>query len=490
MISSYFIKIKKHFYFTFFFLMAYYSPILINGNYYIDDFGRSISGYSGWGSDGRPLAELIYVFFNFGMPLPDISPLPQILGIFFLSAALSVAGYKIDKIKYISVSLCLLPIAIAPTVIANMAYKYDAATMFLSYSLAIIAASIRIDNYAKFIATTSAIVMLLSTYQLTMGAFVILSLLFFITDSHDSIAKDRIYQLWLKALSFIIGMAVYRLTVYQMTMVSEYANQGTALLSLNEIKHGVARNYLLLSEIFIDSIYGNIFYVLSIAGALALILLVFNACRNFKPSAHEALSILVMLIALPASYIFIFAPLIPLKVPAIHPRVLISSGAFLALIFCINHKLFSKLSYIQTTISISFVIYAASTCYAFNNYQLRQHEYEGFIGRMLVDDISKNNEITSIYVIGNPGVSPEYNITTYKYPIIRSLTRVLIKDGDGWGEYQLRHYGMRVRYSKKGRFISAPSTLCKYKIISYNSFYSLRVIDGIGIIDFNKNCMN
>lgn len=488
--NSKLLRIKKHFYLTFIFLLAYYSPVLINGKYYIDDFGRSISGYAGWGGDGRPLAEFVYVLFNFGMPLPDISPLPQVIGIILISIAIALAGYKIDKVKYISVSLCLLPVAIAPTVIANMAYKYDAATMFLSYALAITAATFRVDNYIKFLAVTSAIVMLLSTYQLTIGAYVIFCLLFFITDIRELTAKERVNQLGLKALSLIVGMIVYRLTVYKLTMVSEYANQGTALLSLGEIERGAARNYLLLSEIFMDSVSGKIFYIIAASGIAAFILSAFNALKYANRNMHHLLSVLIVLVALPASYIFIFAPLIPLKVPAIHPRVLISSGAFLALIFCINHKLSGKLSYIQTAISVFFVIYAASTCYAFNNYQLRQHEYEGFIGRMLVDDISKNSEIKSIYVIGNPGASPEYNITAYKYPIIRSLTRILIKDGDGWGEYQLRHYGMKVRYSKKGRFISDPSTICQYKVISYNSFYSLRIIDGVGVIDFNKNCVN
>lgn len=80
--------------FVFGLILFFYYNLLSSNYYYIDDIGRSLEGYSGWSRNGRPLADLFFYALSFGAPLPDISPLPQILGIAFLSVGVYLTAKK------------------------------------------------------------------------------------------------------------------------------------------------------------------------------------------------------------------------------------------------------------------------------------------------------------------------------------------------------------------------------------------------------------
>ena len=118
------------------FSLMYIFPIVIANFYYIDDLGRSLSGYTGWNSNGRPLLSAISIILSDGKILMDISPWIQIAAVvvFSYSLILYIRKYAVEasvfQIFFIAVcgylNLFLLE---------NFSYKYDSLGMILSLSL-------------------------------------------------------------------------------------------------------------------------------------------------------------------------------------------------------------------------------------------------------------------------------------------------------------------------------------------------------------------
>ena len=73
-------------------LIIFALPIILANQYYVDDIGRSSAGYTMWGIDGRPAADLIMTIFNLSYRLSDLSPLPLIVSCAILS--MIFYGYK------------------------------------------------------------------------------------------------------------------------------------------------------------------------------------------------------------------------------------------------------------------------------------------------------------------------------------------------------------------------------------------------------------
>ena len=64
-------------------------PLLLANIYYIDDNGRAALGYTNWGPDGRPLADIMIKALFLSAHISDIFPLPLILGVLIISASLT-----------------------------------------------------------------------------------------------------------------------------------------------------------------------------------------------------------------------------------------------------------------------------------------------------------------------------------------------------------------------------------------------------------------
>jgi len=476
---------SKHFYFSILFLLAFFCPILFTGTYYIDDFGRSISGYSGWLFDGRPVAEIVYLLINFGAPLPDISPLPQIFGLVCMAAAIAVAGKEIEPKRFALISLCLIPVAAFPTFLANISYKYDSSPMGLAFFLAVISARINGKTKSGFAVSSLLSLAFLSTYQPAINVFVIFCFIFYLTGSSARLDNKQILY---KAMSLFIGVILYKFIIAGLTMGSSYAHQGTEILSIDNLYHGLLKNYASFSSVFKLSINSPVRILLYAAILVSTGTLLSMAFRIAKQKSRNIMTYGVLILSIPLSYVFVFGPLLLLKTPVVHPRVMIASGVFVSLLFCLCFKGSGKYKYITLIFTVPFIIYCAGVAYAFNNSQKAQVNYESYIGMSLVNNISSRPEISSIIVLGGPNHNPEYHLNVSKYPILPRLLRTLINNRDGWGEYQLRHYGMKVRYYKGSWGDIKEKGLCDKKALVLNSFYSIYVVDGVGVVDFNKSC--
>lgn len=70
------------------------------------------------------------------------------------------------------------------------------------------------------------------------------------------------------------------------------------------------------------------------------------------------------------------------------------------------------------------------------------------------------NTLIHWVVFGSLGFAPEAKIVFKKYPIIRRIMRILINGGDRWGEVQLRHYSVHLKYSDDNKRDYVVSNKC------------------------------
>ena len=180
-------KMKDNiFYKTFITLLAisfiYAYPIIFSDRFYIDDLGRSLLGYTRWGNNGRPLADILMTLISFGYPLIDISPLPQLLSLIFICASVSLyAVVNFDSLNKKKLVLVSLLFVCNPFLIENLSYKYDSLPMMISAGVLFLCFSIP-NKYFSFALSILFIISSLSLYQASISIFVCLSIIEFIKE--------------------------------------------------------------------------------------------------------------------------------------------------------------------------------------------------------------------------------------------------------------------------------------------------------------------
>ncbi|TBM16697.1 glucosyltransferase domain-containing protein [Hafnia alvei] len=477
---------KFHFITSIIIISVFYFTLILNGRYYVDDFGRSISGYSAWIINGRPMAEVFMRFINFGMPLTDISPLPQVIGIAFLSIAFGVLGFKIMPKSPVLISIVLSPIALSPTFIANMAYKYDAATMCLSVLVAIVASCTTFKSkLISFISCTFICIFFLSTYQPALNIYVIISILLLCIGNGES--KRVLSEFYIKIFSLLSGMMLYKAIVAKITLSDDYNIKGSETYQIDNIIHGMQRNFRMYSNIIDSSISSPVQYLMWIIVFFSFIFLLKKALKLEKKSIHDYIYAFALLFSPLAVCFMIYGPLLILKNPVVHPRVLMGFGA--AISFFLVLFLISTYKNICIALSSLLILYFSGICYSFVNIQTSQDKYEEYLSRKIVDDLSKVSEkVDAITIIGSAGYTPEARLNMIKYPFLKYLMRILINNNDKWGEVQLRHYDIKERYAKDGEREIAISSYCKSSIINTHLDYNFYIYNKIAIIDFDKKC--
>lgn len=163
------------------FLFAF--PILLNNTYYYDDISRSLSGALGWGSIGRPLADIIFLVLSLNKEgSVDLTPLPLILSL----AVMCHGVYLLNKTMFIRSDIsgliaCSI-VFVTPMFIQNLVYRYDSLPMVLSLYLCIFsfskcASGNKINFFISIILLTSS----LCLYQTSFPSFCIFCICYSMT---------------------------------------------------------------------------------------------------------------------------------------------------------------------------------------------------------------------------------------------------------------------------------------------------------------------
>ena len=117
-------------------------PLLMSVDLYIDDIERAMDGSLGWVRVGRPLADVLVGWLNFGHPVTAVAPLNTVVAMVLLSAV-GVACARAYGIRSpFWTAMASLPLMAQPYALQALSYGFDAVFMAAALAAAVVAALI------------------------------------------------------------------------------------------------------------------------------------------------------------------------------------------------------------------------------------------------------------------------------------------------------------------------------------------------------------
>lgn len=154
---------------------------IIRANYnYIDDIGRVVYGYRRWDELSRFLSDYLSILIYGDKYLGDASPLPQIIGTFFLGVAGTIVIWAIsENTEFFIIKLfSIVPMGLSPYFLECLSYKFDAPYMALSILLAVLPMMfVKKKSYVYVVSVFFGTVAVCTTYQAGLGIFPMLVVL-------------------------------------------------------------------------------------------------------------------------------------------------------------------------------------------------------------------------------------------------------------------------------------------------------------------------
>ena len=447
-------KYFKAFCGLFIFSMIYIFPIILANFYYVDDLLRSMSGDTYWEINGRPLASFLTIAINGGMPLMDVSPWIQILSVAILSYSL-ILFLK----KYVPRATSFQLVCIASCsyfnffLLENLSYKYDSLGMICSLSLFLILYALPESlNRKKHLALSAvAVLMSLSLYQASIGAYLALCILEYIfLFQKNASCKSVTKRLLLRSLGLLTGGILYKLLVVQIYIHTDgYSVEHSQLvnplstLGIQRISFNIAA-FSDLFRAYVESLghLGTLFLAILILGIGCMI---YHNWQNRRETVFVKMVISLMflispLLLLVASVI----PLVLLNIPVFASMVLLSFTIFTLFIgIAIYHlgevkKCFLAFAVIVMVYSLSF-----SSCYG--NLLNRQESMNTMVAVSLVRDINdleveSKKKINALSIIGISAKCHEFSLASKNKPLFDWLVPIYMNNNWSWGGQYLSHY--------------------------------------------------
>ncbi|EMQ3038445.1 glucosyltransferase domain-containing protein [Escherichia coli H10] len=483
-------KMKNNiFYKTFITLLAisfiYAYPIIFSDRFYIDDLGRSLLGYTRWGNNGRPLADILMTLISFGYPLIDISPLPQLLSLIFICASVSLyAVVNFDSLNKKKLVLVSLLFVCNPFLIENLSYKYDSLPMMISAGVLFLCFSIP-NKYFSFALSILFIISSLSLYQASISIFVCLSIIEFIKEYiiHGIKINKCILNQIARFFQLSISYITYSLLIARNYVAGDYNKSHSELIFNSDNYIEMLSSNMVKYYGWIKSFYIGIPSVFIFIFSLSFCFSVFHFFYQQRNKTSNLNSIARTVILTASSFLVLIASFLHLcllREPVFSPRVMIGFGVFIMFIGIIISS--NRLGIMSMAL---FVFSSMILSYSYGNSMKSQLEIDRYIATSINIDISQlNNDIKYISVIGKMPSAKQLELSKIRFPIISSLVPIYINNNWGWAGMLLSHYGGNYEFKIMSRH--ERNEYCELKPSIKNNNYYLYTKGNVVVIDFNK----
>lgn len=476
-------------------LFCYYN-VLSTNYYYIDDLGRSLEGYSGWSRNGRPLADLFFYVISFGAPLPDISPLPQLLAI----ASLSLGTYLTGKAflgnsegGFLSFLLCL-PLALSPFYFENMSYKYDAFPMSLSVLCAMLPFVVRINGTIKLLAAcVLSIVISLCLYQASLNIYVIYTMLYVLNKFKEGSDVDGFKSIGISITGLLVGYLIYSSLISPNFIEGDYNLQHSQVSSfeLSSLKDAIFGNSKVFYYVLSTSMSTTMLSLLLIVACMAAISAV-RLCRE-KSTSKGIIKLLRNAIILVSPFLVILmiaGPMLLLKSAVVSARVFVAFGAIIVFYNILACWMLGLRSKIMWVLSILYFFYMLGAAFSYGNALDNQEKYDNEVITTIISDLNTNNLANAKHIsfLGMLPISPEGRIAITKYPFFAHLIHPTINGRWSWGLRHIKHFDIKHDFNSGEYHADLKQNLCGYTLMTngivFNSYYDSKN-DSV-IYDFTK----
>ncbi|HHO9739158.1 TPA: glucosyltransferase domain-containing protein [Escherichia coli] len=479
---------KRYLFYIFAVCIAYSLPVILYGRYYIDDLSRSISGGSDWANGGRPLTDFIIETLMFKLPVIDISPIPQVLGISLISITIYFLSRKtFPENKFIG-AICFIPLMTSPFFLENISYKFDSLTMAIAIISSCLCGMTMNSGWRSTIAASFlCVLIILNTYQAALNSFIIFTLLYFFLLFKDKKYASAISYSACSFIGMLSGYYVYSRFIAPNYVKGEYTIVHSQLINITEKDAfgEVLRNIHNFTAIIneqspkIISIFFCALFIISLTYCIYL------STRRFVRGdiLNNVCCVIVVIIpflillCIPGAMIF-------LKYPVFAPRVMLGLSAAYCVLMAIACDLRKQNKMIAYAALIPMLL-MFQISFSFANAQRAQNVYE--IGVMssiksVMTSIGYSN-IKTISISGEISRSPVTSAISNKYKIINKLVPLTLRDGWVWGISQLRHNNI-YKDVKNSSGIKFCDWSTRFSAPDFDGYYN----NGVFVIDFARKC--
>lgn len=483
--------IKQRFLFCFLLTIAYLFPLLTSGHYYADDLLHSVTGYTPWNSNGRPLSNGLSHLIMAGGLLSDIAPLTQVLGAATISASIVFLSIRISKSGIVLPILALFPIISSPYYLENWSYRYDSLTMAFSISSAILPYVFKASGIVKTICISTALLFIsLCFYQAASNLFIAFAAIIFIVDTYNRRDSVRYIELIGRITGFLLANIIYALTIKKFMVQFEYNIVHSELLSggLNNIIDGVLINYASLNSMFLSAFSGpllNYFLVPTIFSLYFTVLVLKRILLKRQIIALKTLDLFFVIIGLIVIYASIFGPMLLLKSPVFSPRVLIGASGVIVFITLSTFILTENIRILRWIITIPMIgmfVLAYSYYNAQKTTDVLEYTMISEIKTTIALHSGKDIVFKGIAFKGTAPHSAQSKLAELNFPIIGRIIFNDLNQDFLWAKIKLEAFGLQVPYVNLSE---VKQNICEMNLVGDFGNYEMRLGNGYFVVNYN-----
>lgn len=466
-------------------------PVLLANLYYVDDMGRATIGYTNWGADGRPIADLVMKIINFRSHLVDLYPLPLIFGSIILIISLN-AYTKVYLPSQKIYAIIPLTYLLAPSTPEILLYRFDSLTLLISISLPLIAYSYRYQQeYKNILLGIAVVVGTYSTYQASVNLFVILAAIELIKSYSDNESnKLTLLRLASRIGQFIIASLLYLLVVVPKYFSGNHTEDHPGIASESIIKlivDNFISYYTFVNNSFMKG-NGTIMVALFLVLTLIAITLILLSRKTKQWNIQGILLTAIILITPFAVLIMSVGSLLILEAPVSNfPRIYVGVGGvilFFNMVIMLALKEKTKLFLI---VPLAAFLYTLIMVSAVTN-AIKSQEYFTSILIQEVKTSAANLVYKHIVTVGSFPPSEVFANSEKNFPIISAINRY--SPGWWWTNKRFEFEGIKREWlpATSAAQANAINSRCSTAFKAETDHFILYQINNILVIDFTKGC--
>lgn len=475
---------KTYAYVIFIFIL----PIILANQFYVDDIGRATVGYTKWGVDGRPVADIVMSVLNLSSRMVDLAPLPIILAAVLL--AISFACYRkrfLDGGKW----SFIVPLAFManPAIISMFSYRFDVLTFSFSIASAFALFAIKCKKLVhEFIIGTAFVVIVLGTYQAVINVVAIL----LICEVIVNMARFTDPQLILKRVALrimqvLVGGVIYVKFILPITFSGHYSSNHPRISNdiLGALKNNSLKYYDFASTNFYRVIGGELLLLSALACIIMTAFLSYKyvKCKGLNWEVFNVITgaILATAIAMPMT----MGALLVLANPLGGVHLYMSVGVFYVLMSTLLYYCFKEHRYV-TSITLIPVLYSMILMYAYGNALKAQERINKVVLSEIMQSIrDAGSDNVSIVFTGTAPRSEAVKNAALNFPLINYSVTDYFWNWY-WGSAYMSFNGIKNTYMPANKAKNYISHKCEGNLSFQGQWLNSYIKDSVLIVDFDK----
>lgn len=469
-------------------LLLFVLPIILANQYYVDDIGRATLGYTKWGVDGRPFADLVMSIFNLNLRMADLAPLPLMCSVALLAFVLSMYRIRyLDENKW----SFIIPLAFLanPSLVSVFSYRFDVFTFTFAISSAFAVFFIVSRNKFLHILYGAALVsVVMGTYQIVINLVSILIICeLFKNVNLGKHPLDIIKTILTRCLQVIIGAVIYFKVILPISFTGEHPTNHPGISG--DLFHSIIFNAKSYFNFVSDNFYsvggsGLILSSLLLMTSLSVIM----AWKYVKIHGNVWIAFFIAFLCVASSLLSL-----PLTMGGLllleHPltggvHLYMNISGYMLLLATLIYYVSGRMKTISI-ITLLPVFSAFGLMYAYGN----ALKIQDVINKQIVSDIrSSTNEFSdnSKYIVfnGEPPRSSVVKNSSLNYPIL-NYTVLSYFWNWYWSNAHMSINGIQQLYPSSEISSRSINDFCSYKKIFHSNILSSYSNDNVVVIDFN-----